>query len=283
MGGTMQFPGAIDGLVQLALAAGREIMALRPSGRDARAKTDGSPVTAADEAAERIITAGLAELFPRLPVVAEERVAADDVPTDLGSRFVLVDPLDGTKEFVDGRPEFTVNIAIVENGAPVTGVIVAPAMGEGFAGGHGTAWAFRCDADGLRDVETIRARPRASQLAAVVSRSHATPETLGYLEQFAVAEQLSYGSSLKLAKIAEGKADIYPRLGRTMEWDIAAGDAILRAAGGFVTTLDGQPMTYGKMPPVVDAPFANPYFVAFGAWPMGDISATFARKSDVAP
>lgn len=275
MSDTAPFPAPIDALVEIALEAGREIMAERAANTGFQTKADGSVVTLADVAAERIICRGLDRVMPDVPVVAEERVAAGRLPAHIGNRFILVDPLDGTKEYVQGRAEFTVNIAVIENGAPVLGVVVAPALGEGFAGGHGQAWAFGVSDAGAHTIRTIRARPRPPRLAAVLSRSHATPETLKYLEQFEIADQLSYGSSLKLCKVAEGLADIYPRLGRTMEWDIAAGDAILRAAGGLTTTMDGAPFRYGKMVQSHDAPFANPHFVAFGAWDPADIKASF--------
>lgn len=273
---TSEFPQPLGLLVDLALAAGQEIMAERASRSGWELKPDGSVVTLADLASERIIVAGLEAEFPGLPIVAEERVSSGVLPVDIGDRFFLVDPLDGTREYVDGRAEFTVNIALVENGVPAMGVVIAPALGEGFAGLDKRAWTFRIGDKDLVDLRPVRARPRPARLAAVVSRSHATPETLRFLEQFEISDQMSYGSSLKLCKVAEGVADIYPRLGRTMEWDIAAGDAILRAAGGSVTTLDGKPLRYGKSAQASDHPFANPSFVAFGAWSESEIRASFA-------
>lgn len=269
-------PDPLPHLVGLAIDAGEALIAERERFSGWSAKADGTVVTTADVVSEKIILAGLDRLFPGIPIVAEEAYAAGQVPAELGDVFLLVDPLDGTREFIEGHAEFTVNIALIENGEPIVGVVTAPALNEGFAGAVGQAWKFGLSSgpDHYRD-HPIRARARPDRLSAVVSRAHATPETLSYLEQFAVAEQLSYGSSLKLCRLAEGRADIYPRLGPTMAWDIAAGHAVLRAAGGHVVTMDGRPLGYA-------APgrgFENPHFVAFGAWSADEIAATFARYS----
>ncbi|WP_245942290.1 3'(2'),5'-bisphosphate nucleotidase CysQ [Sphingomonas gilva] len=254
---------ALDDLVRLAVAAGQAIMPFYRGPCAISTKADASPVTEADRAAEAIILAGLRALDPALPVIAEEEAAAGRVP-QTGSTFVLVDPLDGTREFVAGRDEFTVNIAIVDEGVPVRGVVYAPALGRLWAGDIGTgAWRARIDAERDGDLrrQPIAARqPPAAGLVAVASRSHRTPETDAYLARFTISDLVSAGSSLKFCLVAEGKADLYPRLGRTMEWDTAAGHAVLRAAGGEVLTLDGLPLTYGKR----ERGYDNPHFVAVG-------------------
>ena len=251
----------IASLREIAQRAGREILTVYGSDFAVLDKADASPVTEADTRAERIILDGLSECAPDVAVVAEESVDAGDIP-DLGSRrFFLVDPLDGTREFVKRNGEFTVNIALVEDGAPTAGVVHLPALDETFwTTGDGTAWRAR----GLGAPERITCRRPGNRLVAVASRSHRSPETDAYLQRFAVAETVSAGSSLKFCRIAEGVADLYPRLGRTMEWDIAAGHAIVRAAGGSVETLDGGRLVYGK------PGFENPHFVARGLRPETD-------------
>jgi len=243
-------------LVALAERAGAVI--LDHYGRDVevRKKADASPVTAADEAAEAVILEGLAELAPSVPVVAEERVAAGKVPALDEQPFWLVDPLDGTKEFLSRNGEFTVNIGLVEDGLPTLGVVQAPALGKVWWGavGHG-AWAR---SDGTERAIAARPRPSSGPVA-VASRSHADPETEAWLDEVGAAERISAGSSLKFCLIAEGRADLYPRFGPTMEWDTAAGHAVLRAAGGRVTTRDGAPFLYRK------PGFRNPGFIAYGA------------------
>ena len=208
-----------------------------------RLKADASPVTAADEAAEAVILAGLAGLTPSIPVVAEETVAAGRIPALDDGPFWLVDPLDGTKEFISKNGEFTVNIALIEGGAPVLGVVLAPALGKVWWGavGHG---AMMRDEAGERPI-VARARP-AEGAVAVASRSHSDAQTEAFLDAEGVAERISAGSSLKFCLVAEGRADLYPRFGRTMEWDVAAGHAVLSAAGGRVTTRDGAPFRYRK-------------------------------------
>ena len=245
--------------------AGGAIMAVYATEFVVRDKADTSPVTAADEAAEKIILADLAAIAPGIPVVAEEAVAAGHVPAVLGStdRFFLVDPLDGTKEFISRRDEFTVNIALVEAGSPVMGVVFAPARRELFWGDvrSGKAGQIDADPDGTMPSmgNPIMARtPPAEGLTAVASRSHRTPETDTFLAGYPVKEFRSIGSSLKFCLVAAGEADIYPRLGTTMEWDTAAGHAVLLAAGGSVTGLEGEPFKYGK------PGFRNGHFVAWG-------------------
>jgi 3'(2'), 5'-bisphosphate nucleotidase len=221
-----------------------------------RLKADASPVTAADEAAEAVILAGLAELTPEIPVVAEETVAAGRIPEIGDGLFWLVDPLDGTKEFISKNGEFTVNIALIEGGEPVLGVVLAPALGKVWWGARGHGAMTR---DGQGEARRIEVRPKPERLVAVASRSHADPQTEAFLDEAGVAERISAGSSLKFCLVAEGKADLYPRFGRTMEWDTAAGHAVLAAAGGRVTTRDGAPFLYRK------PGFENPGFIARSA------------------
>lgn len=222
-------------------------------------KADATPVTEADQEAEAVILAGLAQLSPDVPVVAEESTAAGRVPEVLADagRFWLVDPLDGTKEFISRNGEFTVNIALIEAGEPVLGVVLAPALGVLYAGGRGLG-GFRVDDNGRRALQCRRAP--AEGLAVVASRSHGDERALdAFLAGHRIASRVNAGSSLKLCLVAEGRADLYPRLGRTMEWDIAAGHAVLLAAGGSLCRIDdGQPLRYGK------PGFENPFFVARG-------------------
>jgi 3'(2'), 5'-bisphosphate nucleotidase len=252
----------LQSLIYTAQRAGGAIMAVYATDFVVKDKADTSPVTVADEAAEKIILADLAIIAPGIPVVAEESVAAGRVPV-IADRFFLVDPLDGTREFVSRRDEFTVNIALVENGVPVLGVVFAPARHELYWGDVRAARAGHIDADPDGTMPsmgtTISARqPPTRGLTAVASRSHRTPETDAFLAGFTVAEFLSIGSSLKFCLVAAGKADLYPRIGTTMEWDTAAGHAVLSAAGGSVTDLEGAPFRYGK------PGFKNGNFVARG-------------------
>jgi len=224
---------------------------------DSVAKSDGSPVTAADQAAEDVILPQLRAITPDIPIVSEEEASKGLTPEVTGSRFWLVDPLDGTKEFLSGNGEFTVNIALIEDGAPVLGVVVIPARGETYAGA-GPGSATLTDAHGERRI-SVRTPP-AEGLTVVGSRSHGDATAMdAFLAGRKVADFRPAGSSLKLCLIACGAADLYPRLGTTMEWDIAAGHAVLAAAGGRVETVDGKPFTYGK------PEYRNPHFAAFGA------------------
>ncbi|OYX75770.1 MAG: 3'(2'),5'-bisphosphate nucleotidase [Rhizobiales bacterium 32-66-11] len=257
-------PELVSGLVSLALRAGRVILDIYATDFAVHQKADASQVTQADQDAEALILDGLARIYPDIPVVAEEEAAAGRIP-DAGKRFFLVDPLDGTREFISRNGEFTVNIALIEQGAPRAGVVYAPALGVVYAGAVGSgAWKCEVRDDHLSSFAPIRVRTAPTRLAAIGSRSHATPETSDWLGQFPVDSFVAAGSSLKFCLLAEGAADLYPRLGRTMEWDTAAGDAVLRAAGGMVTTLDGCPLTYGRCVQKGDVPFANPHFVAYG-------------------
>ena len=251
-------------LARIAHEAGRLILKHYAQGTEARVKADFSPVTAADEEAKALILARLAELAPGVPAVAEEEVAAGRLPK-VGSRFFLVDPLDGTKEFVKRNGEFTVNIALVEGHRPVCGVVLAPAKARAFIGdGVNGAFELAAPEDLVLDVtqaEPIRSRkPPVDGLVVIASRTHRDAKTEEYLAAYRVASLLAAGSSLKFCLVATGEADLYPRHGRTMEWDTAAGQAVLEAAGGSVKTLEGAPLAYGK----TDAGFANPYFVARG-------------------
>ena len=248
-------------LCEMAHRAGEEILTVYESDFVVLDKTDGSPVTEADTRAERVILEGLAACAPDVAVVAEESVAAGHVPDVGGRPFFLVDPLDGTREFVRRTDEFTVNIALVEDGVPTAGVVHVPALDETYwTAGDGTAWRSRRGGD----AERIACRRAGTHLVAIASRSHRSAETDAWLERFEVTEVVSAGSSLKFCRIAEGVADLYPRLGRTMEWDIAAGHAIVNAAGGSVETLDGEPLVYGK------PGFENPHVVARGLPPEPD-------------
>ena len=254
----------IQALEHLAIQAGATIMAIYDDKNlGVSQKANGSPVTKADRAAEAVILNGLKQLAPDVPVVAEEEAAAGRVPAT-GGRFFLVDPLDGTTEFINRNGEFTVNIALVENGVPVKGVLYAPALGIIYSGSEGCAVQARVEEGIMRPRESITVRKPQGPLIAVGSRSHGSEATTQWLQRFAVERFVSRGSSLKFCMIAAGEADIYPRLGRTMEWDTAAGDAVLRAAGGIVTTPDGAPFLYNKRGQVHDVDFANGHFVAFG-------------------
>ncbi|MBI3676621.1 MAG: 3'(2'),5'-bisphosphate nucleotidase CysQ [Proteobacteria bacterium] len=252
-------------LAQIAWHAGEIILAHYAAGVQARRKTDHSPVTAADEEAEEFILARLAKLAPEIAVIAEEEVAAGHV-REIGARFFLVDPLDGTKEFLSRNGEFTVNIAEIDNGVPVRGVVYAPAKNRFFIGEKDRgAFEIATELGVLPDfaaAKAIHARRAAEDgMVAVASRSHRDSKTEEYLNHYRVKDFITAGSSLKFCLVAAGEADIYPRHGPTMEWDTAAGHAVLAAAGGSVARLDGTPFLYGKK----DDKFTNPFFVARGA------------------
>ena len=256
----------LDEIIAAALAAGEAILDIyRQDDFAAKVKADGSPVTEADARAEAIILDVLAKAAPGVPVVAEEAVAAGHIPI-CGRRFFLVDALDGTKEFLNRNGDFTVNIALVEEGAPVLGVVYTPVHGDLFVGEAGKGARRARYAEGrIGDWSAIQVRQRPSAgLGVVASRSHLSQETRDFIDRFEVADLVSAGSSLKFCRVAAGEADLYPRLSRTMEWDTAAGDAVLRAAGGRVVTLDGKPLAYGKQEQTEDSAFANPWFVACG-------------------
>jgi 3'(2'), 5'-bisphosphate nucleotidase len=244
-------------LTELVARASAAILAVAPHALATRIKPDHSPVTAADEAADAVICEGLGRLLPGIAVVSEERAAGAQAP---GESFAIVDPLDGTKEFVAGLGEYTVNIALVTDGRPIAGLIAAPALGLVFRGvvGHG---AERLALAGSAGPVAIHCRRNpAGSLVAAVSRSHPDAATSAFLDRLAVAERMACGSALKFCKIAEGTADVYPRLAPTSEWDTAAGHAIVAAAGGLVTTPSGQPLRYGGW----QHGFRVPGFVAWG-------------------
>ncbi len=246
-------------LRRLALEGGARIMEVY--GRDdfdVRAKSDDSPVTAADEAADAVIAAGLRAAFPDILLVTEEQSATHG---QSARNFLIVDPLDGTKEFIHRRGDFTVNIAYVQDGTPIRGVVYAPARGRLFytdAQGRSVEeeGEFALDAPGPTHPVHV-SRPDNDALVVVASKSHRDQATDDYIARYKVADSRSAGSSLKFCLVATGEADLYPRLGRTMEWDTAAGHAVLRGAGGRVVRLDNHmPLTYGK------PGYENPFFIA---------------------
>jgi 3'(2'), 5'-bisphosphate nucleotidase len=246
-----------DACSDFARAAAREIMRIYAGDLGERTKADKSPVTDADHAAEEIIVRGLRALTPDTPVVAEEEMAAGRVPKLNGGPFWLVDPLDGTKEFIKRNGEFTVNIALIEDGRPTLGIVLAPATDTLWRGAAGLG-ADKSERDGPFAAIHTRAAP-AGGLTACASRSHAIYSDLDIWfrsNNLTVADRVQAGSSLKFCLIAEGKADIYPRFGPTNEWDTAAGQGVLEAAGGEVVTTDGGPLVYGK------PGFSNPHFIA---------------------
>ncbi len=253
-------------LVNTARAAGRVEMEIYRQDFQVERKSDDSPVTEADRKAEAIILKKLALIAPDIPVVAEEAASEGNIP-QTGERFFLVDPLDGTKEFIRKSDEFTVNIALIEHGRPVFGLVYAPVMGELYLTlGRDEAVMGRMSADGpemcFEEIGfgkiTGRA-PAADGLRVVASKSHMTDATKEYIGQFAVKELKNAGSSLKFCLLARGDADLYPRFGPTMEWDTAAGHAVLLGAGGRVVIEDGTPLLYGK----AGEGYKNPYFIAW--------------------
>jgi 3'(2'), 5'-bisphosphate nucleotidase len=254
----------LEALTTIASHAGAAILAARAHALDPREKADHSPVTAADEAAEAVILAGLTRLLPGIPVVSEE-AATRGLPAGLPDRFLLVDPLDGTRELLAGRNEFSVNIALVAEGRPIAGVVAAPASG--------LVW--RCNADGAerlslspgaaagdaRERTPIRTRRfPATEPVAAVSRSHLDARTQAFLDRLPPTRQLAIGSAIKLARVAEGSVDVYPRLAPVHEWDLAAGHALITAAGGEVTAEDGSTLRYGQ----ISDRLLVPGFIAWG-------------------
>jgi 3'(2'), 5'-bisphosphate nucleotidase len=264
----------VDDLADAAREAGEAILEVVRRGFEVEAKRDTSPVTEADRAAELVILAALARAAPGIPVIAEEQVAAGHIPAHDDCYF-LVDPLDGTKEFIRGGSDYTVNIGLIENGAPRLGVVFAPASGRLHAGWVGAgAWL-----DAGQGRRLIRTRERGEHIAAVASKSHLNQATIDYLEAAVGAcDFVSVGSSLKFCILAEGEADIYPRLAPTSEWDTAAGHAVLLAAGGLVDGTDGSALRYGK------PAFLNRAFVATAGWkapPLAEFLAPFSGGGDL--
>lgn len=256
----------VEGLLAVAQAAGR--VQMRHYGNaPVEIKADQSPVTIADRELEALILDGLSKLLPGVAVIAEEEAAAGRYAS-IGSTFALVDPLDGTKEFIKGNGEFTVNIAIVEAGVPVFGLVYAPALGRMFVTrGLHDAVETRLDVAepdarwaGRQVTPLIARRPPASGMVALVSKSHMNAPTEAFLARYPVTSRRAAGSSLKFCLIAAGEGDVYPRVGPTHEWDTAAGHAIVLAAGGRVTALDGSPLLYGKS----TQSYRNPDYVAWG-------------------
>ncbi|MGZ5841250.1 MAG: 3'(2'),5'-bisphosphate nucleotidase CysQ [Xanthobacteraceae bacterium] len=247
-----EIAGLLDGLTLIASRAAAAILAVPQLDLNQRHKADSSPVTAADDASETVIMAGLATLMPGVPVVSEETTGNRPVE-GLGQRFFIVDPLDGTREFLAGLDEFTVNIALIAHGTPVAGVLAAPARGLIWRGyvGHGVAERLALSPgaapDKARERAAIRTRTRpASGARVLVSRSHLDAATDAYIDRFTLPEKIACGSALKFGLLAEGSADLYPRLGPMSEWDIAAGHAVLVAAGGSMRKLDGGALRYGQ-------------------------------------
>ena len=247
--------GLLAALAEVARAAGDAILPIYREGILARAKPDGSPLTDADLAADAVILAGLARAWPGIPVVTEETLPPGDWAP---GRFLLVDPLDGTREFLAGNGEFTVNIALVEDHRPVAGVVLAPALGLLWQGAEGEGAARTDLATG--ETQPCRVRPRATPPVAVASRSHADAGTEAFLKRLGAVQRRSVGSSLKFCLLVDGQADVYPRLAPTMEWDTAAGHAVLLAAGGRVETPEGAPLRYG----LGGRGWRNPHFTAWG-------------------
>jgi 3'(2'), 5'-bisphosphate nucleotidase len=253
----------LEGMVEASLEAGAAIWRVFQEEFEVLVKADASPVTAADTAAEAVILKALARLAPDVPVVAEEEAAAGRIP-DVGERFFLVDPLDGTKEFIKRGTDFTVNIALVEARSPTLGVVYAPARSRLFVGdvASGTAWTADVEPGGPLPSarRPLAVRPLGERITAVASKSHDTPATEAYLKACGVAERVAIGSSLKFCLLAAAEADLYPRPAPTSEWDTAAGHAVLVAAGGRVFDIEGAPLAYGK------PRFFNPGFVATAAF-----------------
>ena len=259
----------VSELAAIAHEAGDTILALQRGELAATAKADGSPVTQADLASNETILRGLAGKFPDVPVLTEER--APDHTATKARHIFLVDPLDGTRDFLGGHDDYTVNIALLEDGTPVAGVVYAPALGVVYAGAMGEGAQRARVANGLIGVwQTIAAVAPAEKLRAVTSRSHPSSKTQEYLEGLVIGDLTRVGSSLKFCLIAAGEADVYPRMGQTMEWDTAAGDAILRAAGGTVADMDGQPLRYNKRNAAGGPDLVNPWFVASGRFNIFD-------------
>ncbi|WP_096872924.1 3'(2'),5'-bisphosphate nucleotidase CysQ [Phaeobacter piscinae] len=256
----MTYDDLIPVIRRLAIEAGEKIMEIYNSDEfEVKVKSDESPVTAADEAADALISAGLRAAFPDVMLVTEEQA---DSHSKSGDTFLIVDPLDGTKEFIHRRGDFTVNIALVENGVPTRGVVYAPARSRMFftlADGSAVEETGAFDPTTMGEIKPIRVADSDNDaLMVVASKSHRDQATDDYINKYAVKDSKSAGSSLKFCLVATGEADLYPRVGRTMEWDTAAGHAVLCGAGGQVVRFDDHsPLTYGK-----DG-FANPFFIAY--------------------
>ncbi len=259
----------VAALTETAYRAGEAAMAVYETDFEVLTKTDKSPVTAADVLAEAIILEDLARLAPSIPVIAEEKASGGNIPAT-GARFFLVDPLDGTKEFLNKRGDFTVNIALIEHGKPIFGLVYAPALGQFYVTlAPNEAVSAHIERGVTPRLDTLNLKPlvtRASDtgsLTGVASRSHMTPETQAFLDAHHVRETRNVGSSLKFCLVAAGEADVYPRFGPTKEWDTAAGHAVVTAAGGCVLLPSGEPLAYGKR----DSNYLNPNFIVWGRAP----------------
>jgi 3'(2'), 5'-bisphosphate nucleotidase len=244
-------------LADIALEAAEVILPFWRGDLAVERKADESPVTEADRRAEALILKRLAKVAPRTPIISEEAASEKGVPAKAPRRFFLVDPLDGTKGFVGGRESFTVNIALIEAGVPVAGAVSAPATGQVWYTAGGLAWRRKA---GENPVQVrVRAKPARGGIA-LLSHTVKDDDAVRLAERYGCQTWQGMDSSVKFCLIAEGRGDVYPRPGRTMEWDTAAGDAVLRAAGGRVLTEAGQPLVYGK----AEKAFENPGFIAFG-------------------
>jgi len=258
----------LNALLTAVFKAGRVIMAIRERGVKTLTKNDGSPVTLADQQAEVILLHAIHQQFPQIPIIAEEAAEAGKIPT-IADRFFLVDPLDGTKEFIQSGTDFTVNIGLIEHGMPVFGIVYAPASGQLYVGETpNRAWQAHVDCLFAPDTiaqQTLQvAQPDQQNIRAVASRSHRDEQTNNWLQARNIAQVVAAGSSIKFCVLARGDADVYPRFGPTMQWDTAAGHAVLLGAGGQVMGVDGQPFLYGKT--TQERPFLNPGFIACGGW-----------------
>ncbi|GGC57140.1 3'(2'),5'-bisphosphate nucleotidase CysQ [Marinobacter halophilus] len=253
----MYYSSILPDIIRLADEASEKVLHIYQSDFKVNYKEDQSPITAADMASHDIIVKGLRRISRDIPILSEEGAQASWEERKHWRRFWLIDPIDGTKDFTQRTGEFTVNIAMIEDGEPVLGVVTAPALKEAF-------WGIKGEGAHMRDrtgrTHRIRvAEPRES-LRVVASKNHLNDETRAFIDTLGPHEMVQAGSSLKLCRIAEGHADIYPRMGPTCEWDTAAAHAVLLAAGGKVQTLDGEPLTYGK------EDVLNPFFIAAGNW-----------------
>ncbi|WP_404363773.1 3'(2'),5'-bisphosphate nucleotidase CysQ [Marinobacter sp.] len=253
----MNYASLLPDVLKIAEAASQKVLEIYRTDFKVEFKEDKSPLTAADTASHDVIDERLQRLTPDIPILSEESANAPWNQRRHWHRFWLVDPIDGTREFTNRSDEFTVNIALIENGIPVLGVVTAPALGEVFWGVKGEG-AFKRESDGRERRISVVVPPSAKRV--VASKSHLNEETRAFIEKLGDHKLVQAGSSLKFCRIAEGKADIYPRLGPTCEWDTGAAHAVLSAAGGKVETLDGKPLLYGK------EDVYNPNFVASGKW-----------------
>ncbi|MDG5466832.1 3'(2'),5'-bisphosphate nucleotidase CysQ [Deltaproteobacteria bacterium IMCC39524] len=247
----------IDIVCEIAKAAGQAILSVYDGDHAVEYKDDKSPLTAADKASHEVIIAGLQKHFPEIPILSEEGAAIPFEERKEWTRFWCVDPLDGTKEFIKRNGEFTVNIALIENGRPVAGVVYVPVQNKMYYGVSGAGcWVSVAGGEPVK--VSVREADQEAGLTVVMSRSHPSPDLEAYLKNIKVVEAMPIGSSLKLCVVAEGLADLYPRLGPTMEWDTAAGHAVVEAAGGTVLQPNDEALVYNK------DNLLNPYFIVKG-------------------